>query len=101
MQNISGKTHSRSILFYKRGVAIFEITRDGEVDQSKNRFYVVSYDSISGQVYSVLPSDNPDGNRRWMARSTPWGVAYVANGRTLSAAKSAYYRHLKKTTKAI
>lgn len=97
---IRNETHSRRIIMeHDCGITIFEVYQDNPPDsrQIAKRFYVVAYDQNKGQVYSILPSDNPgNGRGRWMAQSSVFGITYVASSRSLAAAKTAYYRYLKK-----
>jgi hypothetical protein len=73
-----------NIINEKSGYAVVEIDE---------KYYVVSIDRNRGQVYSVLPSDNPESGT-WFARMTESGVKYVASGRSYKAAMSAFYRLL-------
>ena len=60
-------------------------------------YHVVSYSEVSGQVYSVVPNDNPPpeaGGSAWIGRISPYGVEYVSMPRTRANAMR-WFRKLR------
>ena len=72
-----------TIINEKNGIALIQIGQ---------RFFVVGIDRNRGQVTSCLSSDSPGDGGAWFAGISERGVQYVANGRTKSAACSAFRR---------
>jgi hypothetical protein len=69
--------------------------RDGiAVMKIDGRFHVVRVNRKQGQVYSCLPSDNPE-NGSWFAGFNPRGIKYVSRGRTRAAAMAAFRRAVR------
>lgn len=72
--------HTYELIAEKSGYAMYR--------RDDTKFVVV--EKRNGLVFNAMPGDAPKGGGSWVARATPFGIGYVANGYSESYARRVF-----------